>query len=65
MLITALENEIQSIFDTDVIMLLVANFPTMFNIKSDFKLYRLFGPSDNKKAFIINELAAQIGFEIL
>ena len=36
-------NEIQSIVvstnDTDVIMLLVANFPTMFNIESDIKLY--------------------------
>ena len=40
-----------------------ANSPTMYNINSDIKLYCWFGPSDNKRTFVINELAAQIGFE--
>ena len=60
-----IRNEISSIStnDTDVIMLLIANFPIMLNINCGIKLYCLFGLSDNKKTFFINELAAQIGFE--
>ena len=62
-----IRNEISSIVistnDTDVIMLLIANFPIMLNINCGIKLYCLFGLSDNKKTFFINELAAQIGFE--
>ena len=62
-----IRNEISSIVistnDTDVIMLLIANFPIMLNINCGIKLYCLFRLSDNKKTFFINELAAQIGFE--
>ena len=63
--ITALEisSIVISTNDTHVIMLLIAKFPIMLNRNCGIKLYCLFGLSDNKKTFFINELAAQIGFE--
>ena len=38
--------------DTDIVMLLIANFPYMYDINRD-----------SKRTYIINELAVQIGFE--
>ena len=49
--------------DTDIVMLLIANFPYMYDTNSDINLYCLFGKSDSKRIYIINELAVQIGFE--
>jgi hypothetical protein len=57
-----IRNGILSIFvstnDTDVVMLLIANFPHMININSRVCLYCSSGPPDN-----INELAEEIGYE--
>ena len=39
--------------DTDVVMLLIANFPHMININSRVCLYCSFGPPDNKRIYYI------------
>ena len=49
--------------DTDVVMLLIANFPHMIIIDSRVCLYCSFGPPDNKRIYNINELAEEIGFD--
>ena len=49
--------------DTDVVMLLIANFPHMIIIHSRVCLYCSFGPPDNKRIYNINELAEEIGYE--
>ena len=48
---------------TDVVMLLIANFPHMIIINSRVILYCSFGPPDNKRIYNINELAEEIGYE--
>ena len=49
--------------DTDVVMLLIANFSHMIIINSSVCLYCSFGPPDNKRIYNINEIAEEIGIE--
>ena len=62
--ITALKTTFSHYNDTDVVMLLIANYPYMFNMNVGVNLYCLFGPSEcEKKTYVINEIAVEVGFE--
>ena len=47
--ITALKTTFSHYNDTDVVMLLIANYPYMFNMNVGVNLYCLFGPSECEK----------------